>query len=1151
MSQSKKNDKKNNIMIDSLENQTAINNKILYAQKIIQNTIVSIQYYKLLDIFSNNDINICITTLTELFLKFSELIQENKNKTNPHEKIVSNYETLMEKLEIIIKSFGTKNIQDILYISFGETHASEAERGDVEKGESPTLNRTKDQNSKVNDAILESKYSLILNNLQPIGYKIIHYKKLKDFKNDEAIQTFYCENKIVDNIGSTYSHNYECYEADFNKSFYLKTNGIQTIIKNKKLKKILIINCIVQDIPLELFTISYIDFRKKSIIDNIPNNSYDLEIINRMCDSLTIKDILIYGNEDIYKKYCCLLIEINSIKSNKIDITIKNFLSQDLYSQRNTLINLLIYYNDYEIQYITYLLYDLLSIYTADNTHSQEQKQLFDSFSFKLKSYFKDVMSLTIKNTQEMISKNEINKISLEQQIYLMKAPEIVKDKALVKLKEIKNKSDDSNIKAKQYLEGLLKIPFGIYKNEPILKRFKEINQIFNSMILKNKNILSTVPIEKKEFYTRSEMNQYIKKMESFIISFFFKDIKNKIASFNNKMILAIIHFLQNMRKNIIFPLQSVIPSSSIQNDIVERNNIDQSFSKSLEEFNRIFDELLKTSIKQKRIQLLNSLLDIVESNIIIHDSGELIIQLFKIYEIIENNIIQQPFTKIPFEIKEINNQLNHIGTNINEIIEILDESIHGHRHAKNQILKIIAQWMTGEQSGYSFGFEGSPGIGKTSLAKNGISKCLKDENGVHRPFAFIALGGSTNGSTLEGHNYTYVNSSWGKIVDILMETKCMNPIIYIDELDKVSNTEQGREIISILTHMIDSTQNELFQDKYFSGISIDLSKTLFIFSYNDPDKIDKVLLDRIHRIKFDNLTIKDKLTIVDNFITPSINKKMGFSNIIHLSKDTIEYIIEHYTMEPGVRKLKEILFDLYGEINIQILRENLNIDFPMEVSIADLENKYLVQYTKIEDKKINDNGKIGIINGLWANLHGKGGILPIEVVFFPSSSLLDLRLTGLQGDVMKESMNVAKSIAWKLTSENNKKSLLKIFDTTKCQGLHIHCTDGAVSKDGPSAGAAITTAIYSLLNGKIIRPDVAMTGEINLQGDITAIGGLEAKILGALRSGIKRIMYPISNSNDFIEMMKKYDEINILFKDVEFIQVSNINEVLEKVFII
>jgi ATP-dependent Lon protease len=515
---------------------------------------------------------------------------------------------------------------------------------------------------------------------------------------------------------------------------------------------------------------------------------------------------------------------------------------------------------------------------------------------------------------------------------------------------------------------------------------------------------------------------------------------------------------------------------------------------------------------------------------------------------------------------------IENINVEMDNAMNALDQSIYGHMHAKNQILKIIGQWMNGEQTGYCFGFEGSPGIGKTSLAKNGLSGCLKDENGASRPFAFIALGGSSNGSTLEGHSYTYVNSIWGRIVDILMETKCMNPIIYIDELDKVSKTENGKEIIGILTHIIDTTQNDSFQDKYFSGIDIDLSKILFIFSYNDASQIDKILLDRIHRIRFDNLSLEDKLVVIKNYLLPSICKKMGLSaNSVNLSDSMIEYIIETYTMEPGIRKLKEILFDLYGEINLDILRckSYENAVFPIEITKEILE-KYLEKYDVIKERIIQKTTPIpGIINGLWANVLGKGGILPIEVAFFPSANFLELKLTGQLGDVMKESMNVAKSLAWSLTPDEKKEEWLKKFEKTKNAGIHVHCPEGAVSKDGPSAGVAITCAIYSLFNNQPIPSKIAITGEIDLRGNITAIGGLDMKILGGIRAGVKTFFFPESNGTDFQKIKKKYlesgkwtilsektvgdtniiEKIVIQKEEIEFIQAKHIKGVLEIIY--
>jgi len=526
--------------------------------------------------------------------------------------------------------------------------------------------------------------------------------------------------------------------------------------------------------------------------------------------------------------------------------------------------------------------------------------------------------------------------------------------------------------------------------------------------------------------------------------------------------------------------------------------------------------------------------------------------QINEVYNLFKLNDTRKSisYTNIHQQIDKLKTKTSSVEKYLHKIGDTLDASIYGHEHAKNQILKIVAQWMNGEQSGYCFGFEGSPGVGKTSLAKKGLANCLTDDSGIPRPFSFIALGGSSNGSTLEGHSYTYVNSTWGRIVDILMETKCMNPIIYIDELDKVSKTEHGKEIIGILTHLIDTTQNDSFQDKYFSGINLDLSKVLFIFSYNDPEQIDRILLDRIHRIRFDNLTIDDKKTIVAKYILPEINEKMGFCDTVILSDEIIEYIIETYTMEPGVRKLKEVLFDLYGEINIEILKCNdyENIEIPFVVTIEDLDNKYLKKYYKIEETKIHEENKVGIINGLWANSLGKGGIIPIESIFFPTTNFLDLKLTGLQGDVMKESMNVAKSLAWSLTPNSQKTLLLKIFNDTKCQGLHIHCPQGAVSKDGPSAGTAITIAIYSLFNSKKIKNNIAITGEINLQGQITAIGGLESKILGGIRAGVDTFLYPKANNREFKEFMEKFSSKEIV-SNIRFIEISTIQETMNYVF--
>ena len=404
---------------------------------------------------------------------------------------------------------------------------------------------------------------------------------------------------------------------------------------------------------------------------------------------------------------------------------------------------------------------------------------------------------------------------------------------------------------------------------------------------------------------------------------------------------------------------------------------------------------------------------------------------------------------------------------------------------------------------------EGPPGIGKTTLAKKGISKCLIDSGNKQRPFIFISVGGSANGTTLEGHNYTYVGSTWGKIADGLMESKCMNPIIYIDELDKISNTAQDREIIGILTHLTDSSQNDQFTDKYFAGIPFNLSKALIIFSYNDYTAIDKILIDRIHRIKINSLALHEKIIIVKDYILPDLFKTIGLnSQHIVINETTIKHLIITYTNEAGVRKLKEKLYEILREINLNFLNNSLELPVTIDIHFIDTlfhnHHKHII-------KKINTTPLVGIINGLYASNSGLGGITIIEVFKKRSGNFLQLELTGHQGDVMKESMSVARTLAWNMLD----KDLQDKITQDKSYGIHIHCPDTSTSKDGPSAGVAITLGILSLFTGLEINNKVAITGEIDLNGNAMKIGGLEAKIDGAKQAGINIVLCPLENSED------------------------------------
>ena len=244
----------------------------------------------------------------------------------------------------------------------------------------------------------------------------------------------------------------------------------------------------------------------------------------------------------------------------------------------------------------------------------------------------------------------------------------------------------------------------------------------------------------------------------------------------------------------------------------------------------------------------------------------------------------------------------------------ILDSSVYGLNDAKMQIMQMIGQWITNPSAvGSAIAIQGPMGTGKTTLVKEGISKILG------RDFAFIALGGATDSSFLEGHSYTYEGSTWGQIVSILIKSKCMNPVIYFGELDKISDTPKGEEITGILTHLTDTSQNNEFQDKYFSEIKLDLSKCLFIFSYNDESKVNPILKDRMYRIHTKGYDLKDKLSICNNYLLPNIRKQILFeSEDIIIEDDVVQYIVDNYTdKEFGVRNLKRCLEIIHTKLNL------------------------------------------------------------------------------------------------------------------------------------------------------------------------------------------------------------------------------------------
>ena len=504
------------------------------------------------------------------------------------------------------------------------------------------------------------------------------------------------------------------------------------------------------------------------------------------------------------------------------------------------------------------------------------------------------------------------------------------------------------------------------------------------------------------------------------------------------------------------------------------------------------------------------------------------------------NKILKVPFDNYVETTVNNNSSKKKIKSYLNNIEKKLNSEIYGHKESKHKLLKTIAKNISNpKESGNILALEGSPGVGKTELM-NVIAKSL------NRPFEFISLGGIQDGSYLDGHGFTYVGSCPGKIIETIIHSKCMNPIIFFDELDKVSNTNKGEEIFNILMHLTDKTQNNHFNDKYFSGIDFDLSQVLFIFTYNYRENIPRPLYDRLEVINVDNYDITDKLNIARNHLIPKLLKEYNMEdNRVIFNNDVLEHIIYSYTNEGGVRKFKEKLKDIISEINLMIYTENIK---SFEITKDFIDNKIFKLKPKITYKPVNTKPAIGNTNGLWASDSVMiGGTLQIESCFMPSKNILDIESTGSLKEVIKESIIVAKTVAWRILPDIFKNDLLKEWKKNPVK-INVHLPEGGTPKDGPSAGGTICLSIISLLTRIKTDNTYAMTGEINLQGQITKIGGLKEKIFGAKKQGILHILCPEENKEDLDIIKEKYPKLFNENFTVEMI--NSIYDILDKVLI-
>lgn len=925
--------------------------------------------------------------------------------------------------------------------------------------------------------------------------------------------------------------------------------------------KIIYINGYFNNDSLNIFK-TYEPFKNKSLLidENIEHNDIPTEFKEKYIEQLPLRDFLINEPKDIAMMLKSDYNDFLMYKNKSLSLLIKDFVNCTIEKQRKIILLLLI--ADQETQFTAHIIFDLISDKSVICESIQLSELLFNSLHWKIQKIFK-VSRNNFENNKAKIENLNITNVPYDSRILALKTTDNIKAKANEKLKEI-NGSKDNSIKAQQWLDGFLKIPFNIYKKETIINFFKNFQ-------LKVEKYIDTFTIKMSEF-NFDKLHFKNKTIYNIIIQII-DEFHSNIHKSENTYTLFI-KYLESIKLGLEYIIDKNENNTDfflIDNNITPTEETVYNCIGQLDHFKKIKQELFDNNIINENniglmIKKLNELECMLNINLLKNEEEKEEDDLNDDnYNNLFLNYVLRNIDEYDIFIKEWNEFKVNKKIYLEEVDKILNKCTYGQTDAKKQMKRIIGQWINGNSKGQCFGLSGPPGVGKTTLCKNGFAKCLFDENGETRPFAFLPLGGATNGSILEGHHYTYLGSTWGKIVDILMETKCMNPIIYIDELDKISKTEHGKEIISILTHITDQSQNKEYYDRYFASIPIDLSQVLFIFSYNDKDNIDRILRDRIQEIEIQPLSMKEKIVISQNYIIPEILNNVGFSVSEIIFEDKIlTKIINEYTFEAGVRKLNEILYDIIRDINLKKITEDYDeLNYPIyinELIIKDI----LSNKIQVTIKKIYDKPNIGLVCGLYATSSGLGGLTVIQVMKVNSDKKFSLeKLTGNQGDVMKESMSCSMTLAWNIIPENIKK---KINESEEKWGLHIHCPEGGTPKDGPSAGLAITMGIVSRLVNIPVRNDVALTGEVDLMGNAHPIGGLYSKLQGALNANVKTVLIPRENSKDLDIIFKKEQEeaekniiTNLLIEDdydknehkiyfrntMEIIYVDNIFDVL------
>ena len=453
----------------------------------------------------------------------------------------------------------------------------------------------------------------------------------------------------------------------------------------------------------------------------------------------------------------------------------------------------------------------------------------------------------------------------------------------------------------------------------------------------------------------------------------------------------------------------------------------------------------------------------------------------------------------------------------LEEAREILEADHYGLKKVKRRVIEQIAVMnLKREQSGSILLFVGAPGTGKTSIGRS-IAHALK------RQYVRVSLGGVRDEADIRGHRRTYIGAMPGRIMDGIQKSGASNPVVVLDEVDKLSASYNG-DPASALLEVLDPEQNDTFTDHYMN-VPYDLSDVLFICTANTVDTIPEPLLNRMEVIQFEGYTPIEKLSIAREHLLPAAMKTMGIGpGQIDISDEVIRTLISDYTREAGVSGLRKRLDSLCRSAAVELAKDGGKI-----FSITPEQLREDLDLRPVRHSRVPEKQKPGVVTGLaWTSVGGE--ILYVESLFTKGSG--QVLTTGKLGDVMKESAQIAVSLVKSLFPEKAKQF--------KEHDLHIHVPEGAVPKDGPSAGVTMTTAIASLVTGTAFPADWAMTGEVSLRGAVTAIGGLPEKLLAAHRAGVRRVFIPADNMEDLRDVPEEVTHA------IEITPVSEVTELLE-----